>query len=74
MSNIIIFETDDRQVQVRLEGDAVWLRQVPQRFGRERSVLKRQRFEQDAAALAQASRRIGQPAVRLWRRCSGPTC
>jgi prophage maintenance system killer protein len=28
MSNIVIFESDDRQVQVRLEGESVWLTQA----------------------------------------------
>jgi len=38
MSNIVIFETGDRPVHVRLEGETVWLtqRQIAERFRRPR--------------------------------------
>lgn len=41
MNNIVIFESNTGQVQVRLEGDTVWLRQeqMAELFGRERSVI-----------------------------------
>lgn len=41
MNNIVIFESDTGQVQVRLEGETVWLRQeqMAELFGRERSVI-----------------------------------
>lgn len=41
MSNIVIFESGDQSVQVRLEGETVWLRQeqMAELFDRERSVI-----------------------------------
>lgn len=41
MSNIVIFESGDHFVQVRLEGETVWLRQeqMAELFDRERSVI-----------------------------------
>jgi len=40
-AQLMIFEADSGQVQVRLEGESVWLRQeqMSQLFGRERSVI-----------------------------------
>jgi prophage maintenance system killer protein/prophage antirepressor-like protein len=43
MNNIAIFESDTHQVEVRLEGDSVWLtlQQLADLFGRDRSVISR---------------------------------
>ncbi len=43
MSDIIIFESDARQVEVRLEGETLWLslQQLADLFGRDRSVISR---------------------------------
>jgi hypothetical protein len=43
MSNIVIFETDARQIEVRLEGESLWLslRQIADLFGRDKSVISR---------------------------------
>ena len=43
MSDIIIFEADARQVEVRLEGDTLWLslQQLADLFGRDKSVVSR---------------------------------
>ncbi|QKT03529.1 virulence protein RhuM/Fic/DOC family protein [Ectothiorhodospiraceae bacterium 2226] len=43
MSDIVIFETGDRQVEVRLEGETVWLslQQLTEVFGRDKSVISR---------------------------------
>jgi len=43
MSNIIIFEADAQQVEVRLEGDTLWLslQQLTDLFGRDMSVVSR---------------------------------
>lgn len=43
MNDIAIFETDNQQVEVRLQGETVWLRQEQMAllFGRERSVITR---------------------------------
>lgn len=43
MSNIVIFETGDQQVEVRLEGESVWLSllQLAELFGRDKSVISR---------------------------------
>ena len=43
MNNIVIFESGDRSVQVRLEGETVWLslQQLAEVFGRDKSVISR---------------------------------
>lgn len=43
MNDIVIFEADSRQVDVRLEGDTLWLslQQVAELFGRDKSVISR---------------------------------
>ena len=43
MSNIVIFETGDQSVQVRLEGETVWLnlQQLAELFERDKSVISR---------------------------------
>lgn len=43
MNNIVIFESGDRSVEVRLEGDTVWLslQQLAELFGRDKSVVSR---------------------------------
>ncbi len=43
MSNIVIFEAGDQPVQVRLEGDTVWLslQQLAELFDRDKSVISR---------------------------------
>ena len=43
MSNIIIFEADAQQIEVRLEGDMLWpgLQQLADLFGRDKSVVSR---------------------------------
>ena len=43
MSNIVIFETGDQPVQVRLEGETVWLslQQLAELFQRDKSVISR---------------------------------
>ena len=43
MSNIVIFEADAQQVDVRLEGDTLWLslQQLADLFGRDKSVVSR---------------------------------
>lgn len=43
MNNIVIFESDAGQVQVRLEGETVWLslQQLTELFGRDKSVISR---------------------------------
>ena len=43
MNDIVIFETGDRAVQVRLEGDTVWLslQQLSELFERDKSVISR---------------------------------
>jgi hypothetical protein len=43
MNNIVIFEADDQPVQVRLEGETVWLslQQLTELFGRDKSVISR---------------------------------
>lgn len=43
MSNIVIFESGSRQVEVRLEGDMLWLslQQLADLFGRDKSVVSR---------------------------------
>lgn len=43
MSNIVIFESGDQPVQVRLEGETVWLslQQLAELFGRDKSVISR---------------------------------
>ncbi len=43
MSNIVIFEADTQQVEVRLEGETLWLSllQLAELFGRDKSVVSR---------------------------------
>ena len=43
MNNIVIFESGDGSVEVRLEGDTVWLslQQLAELFGRDKSVVSR---------------------------------
>lgn len=43
MNDIVIFEAGDRSVEVRLEGDTVWLslQQLAELFGRDKSVVSR---------------------------------
>lgn len=43
MNDIVIFETDNQQVEVRLQGESVWLslQQLADLFGRDRSVISR---------------------------------
>jgi prophage maintenance system killer protein len=43
MNNIVIFESGDQPVQVRLEGETVWLslQQLAELFGRDKSVISR---------------------------------
>jgi len=43
MSDIVIFETDAQQVEVRLEGETLWLslQQLADLFGRDKSVISR---------------------------------
>ena len=43
MSDIVIFETEAQQVEVRLEGDTLWLslQQLADLFGRDKSVISR---------------------------------
>lgn len=43
MNDIVIFESGDQPVQVRLEGETVWLslRQLTELFGRDKSVISR---------------------------------
>ena len=43
MSEIVIFEADNGEIQVKLEKNSVWLRQdqMAELFGRERSVISR---------------------------------
>lgn len=43
MNNMVIFESGDRSVEVRLEGDTVWLslQQLAELFGRDKSVVSR---------------------------------
>ena len=43
MNNIVIFESGDRAVQVRIEGDTVWLslQQLSELFERDKSVISR---------------------------------
>jgi len=43
MSEIVIFESDTRQVEVRLEGETLWLslQQLADLFGRDKSVISR---------------------------------
>jgi prophage maintenance system killer protein/prophage antirepressor-like protein len=43
MNNIVIFETENQPVQVRLEGETVWLslQQLTELFGRDKSVISR---------------------------------
>lgn len=43
MTDIVIFETDNHQVEVRLEGESVWLSllQLAELFGRDKSVVSR---------------------------------
>lgn len=43
MSDIIIFEADAQQVEVRLEGETLWLslQQLADLFGRDKSVISR---------------------------------
>lgn len=43
MNDIVIFESGDRPVEVRLEGDTVWLslQQLAELFGRDKSVVSR---------------------------------
>ncbi len=43
MSDIVIFEADAQQVEVRLEGETLWLtlQQLAELFGRDKSVISR---------------------------------
>jgi len=43
MSDIVIFKTDAQQVEVRLEGETLWLtlQQLAELFGRDKSVISR---------------------------------
>ena len=43
MSDIVIFESDTQQVEVRLEGETLWLslQQLAELFGRDKSVISR---------------------------------
>jgi hypothetical protein len=43
MNNIVIFESGERSVEVRLEGETVWLslQQLAELFGRDKSVISR---------------------------------
>ena len=43
MSELVIYRSDAGTVEVRLEGDTVWLRQehLSQLFGRDRTVIER---------------------------------
>jgi len=43
MNEIVIFESDAQQVEVRLEGETLWLslQQLAIRFGRDKSVISR---------------------------------
>jgi len=43
MSDIVIFEVESQQVQVRLEGETLWLslQQLADLFGRDKSVISR---------------------------------
>ncbi len=43
MSEIVIFEGDSQEVEVRLEGETLWLslQQLADLFGRDKSVISR---------------------------------